>query len=238
MKIAVIGDIHGNKDALKCVLDDIKQNNVDHIIATGDLVGYLPYPNEVIELLRQARVLVIQGNHDQRIGEEQPVTEDDIKQLIGVDLTRQASNLYTNKVITAENRQYLRNLPQKLRLEVGNKSILFVHGSPRRIDEYVYEDEALLSEIAETFTEDILVCGHTHTPYSLRKNGKHFINVGSVGKPKTTRPEATYVILEVREKCVTTIIREVAYDLAPLIQAIKANPMIANGLIKNLTEGC
>ena len=67
MKFAVIGDIHSNKYALESVLEDIKERNVDFIISTGDLVGYLPYPNEVIDLLRRHSVLSVKGNHDEFI---------------------------------------------------------------------------------------------------------------------------------------------------------------------------
>lgn len=67
MRFAVIGDIHSNIYALESVIEDIREKKVDFIVSTGDLVGYLPFPNEVIELIRKERVVAIQGNHDQAI---------------------------------------------------------------------------------------------------------------------------------------------------------------------------
>ena len=237
MRIAVIGDIHSNQYALTAVLDHIKGQHVDAIFSTGDLVGYLPHPNEVIELMQKHQVQVLKGNHDDVIAESSSVSIEELKTYSLDKIQANASRIYTNHVITDENRQYLKHLPDSIVFEVSGKKVMLVHGSHRHIAEYLYEDETLLTEISQTLDADVLISGHTHMPYHVMVANKHFMNVGSVGKPKTGCAEGTYLVVEITENDVKSECMSVVYDLASLIKDIQANEMISNQLIHNLSEG-
>ena len=237
MKFAVIGDIHGNQYALDSVLEHIKHKDVDFIISTGDLVGYMPFPNEVINVIRSHNIMAIQGNHDKVIGLSKRISSEEIGIMSLQDIQKNASAAYTNWCITDENRAYLNGLSTKLVLELGDKKIMIVHGSPFRIDEYLYEDEGQLAQLSEKITEDIIISGHTHIPYYRRINEKYFINAGSVGKPKHGDARSTYMIVDIDSESVTCSIEKVEYDVASILQNIKENPMISNALIEMLQQG-
>ncbi|MBC2579037.1 metallophosphoesterase [Clostridium sp. DJ247] len=237
MRFAVIGDIHSNIFALESVLKDIEARKVDFIVSTGDLVGYLPFPNEVIDTIKQNKILVVQGNHDKHIANSEAVEDDKINKMSGEEIQKNASAVYTNWIITNDNRKYLKNLSQKINIQCNGFKVLVVHGSPRVIDEYLYESEDTLTEIAKSIDEDIIVCGHTHIPYHVVVEKKHFINAGSVGKPKHGEPLATYVIIDIIDKEVKSEIIKVSYDVEKIVRAIEDNKMISNKLILMLKEG-
>ncbi|MEX2601736.1 MAG: metallophosphoesterase family protein, partial [Balneolaceae bacterium] len=170
MKIALFSDIHANIDALRPVLDDITERKPDAIYCLGDLVGYAPYPNEVIGLIRSKGIPVIAGNYDQGVGLHSDdcgcayKTEED--EARGVE-----SITFTNQIVSDENRAYLRSLPAHLRLEFGVNgnpwNLLLVHGSPRKINEYLFEDRADKSLLRMMIKAEahIMAFGHTHKPY-------------------------------------------------------------------------
>lgn len=111
------------------------------------------------------------------------------------------------------------------------------HGSPMRIDEYLYENEYYLEQISEKISEDIIICGHTHIPYFKRINEKYFINAGSVGKPKHGDSRGTYVISTIEKEMISCSIEKVEYNVNQMIQDIKNNPMISDSLIEMLRQG-
>lgn len=236
MKFAIIGDIHSNKYALKSVLKDIEKKDVDFILSTGDIVGYLTHPNEVVHMLRQHNVLSIMGNHDQRIAHSKAITKEEIESMTTDEIFSKGSFVFTTSEISSGNRDYLKNLPKQLKLCCNDFKLLMVHGTPTKIDEYLYPDSERIIEISKTVDANIIISGHTHVPYHMIKNGKHFINPGSVGKPKDHRYEATYMILNISNQIQSNIV-QVDYPINKLIKAIEKNAYISNDLIKNLQEG-
>jgi len=235
MRIAVISDVHGNIFALESVLEDIKGRNVDEIVCTGDLVGYGPFPNEVIARIKEEGIKTIQGNYDDAIGNKRIACGCDYKteraQKIGM-----SSINYTAMETSEENKDFLANLPFSLTLELEDQTALFVHGSPRKINEYLYEDSQEVKEVAQELTEDILVCGHTHLPYHKIINDKHMMNVGSIGKPKHGNPNAIYTIIEVVDSKVKTEFIEVIYPVDKLTAALKKTDL-AEELVEVFTTG-
>lgn len=242
MKIALFSDIHANIDALEPVLEDIKQKKPDAIYCLGDLVGYAPYPNEVIDLIRSKQIPVIAGNYDKGVGLNSDdcgcaykTKEDEAR---GVE-----SILYTNKIINEANRQYLRSLPAHIRLEFGVNSekwdLLMVHGSPRKINEYLFEDrdEKSMLRLMTKANAQVLVFGHTHKPYHKKnkdENGlfKHAINIGSVGKPKDGDPRACYAMLHwnidldlSNENCINVEFIRVEYNVEKAAKAVEKSPL-------------
>ena len=236
MLFAVVGDIHSNIYALESVMQDIKVKDVDFILCTGDMVGYAPYPNEVIDLVRKSSVLSIQGNYDKAIGNSESVCGcdyNDEKQLEMAGL----SVMFTNMAVTEKNRTYLKELQTELRMKAEGLQILMVHGSHRKNNEYLFEDSNEIDEVTKEIAEDILICGHTHKPYYKVINGKHVINSGSAGKPKHGNPNATYVIVSIVDKNVCVDILEVPYDYEKTAKAIEDNEMLPNDFANMLRKG-
>lgn len=221
MRIATFSDVHGNLWALKAVLADIEQKNVDVVYCLGDLVGYGPQPNEVIALIRRRQIPTVMGNYDDGVGFDRDdcgcaYTDPEMRRLGDLSLA------WSKEHVTAENKAYLRGLLSSIRLEFDGRLLLLVHGSPRRINEYVYEDRApkSLSRIAEAAAADVLVMGHTHLPYVKHVESVLFVNDGSVGKPKDGDPSGSYAIFEIGDELKVTIQR-VPYDVRAAAKAVR-----------------
>jgi len=211
MRIAIIGDIHGHLNRLQRVLAHIESENIDLIMSTGDLVDYYRQPNEVIRLLREKNILTIKGNHDEKIAKAEPISMEVLETMTKEEVEAAALFAYTRAVITEDNRKYLDELPDSLDLHFGNVCLKIVHGSYRRIDEYMHDDEGLLKAFAADMDKlemktDILVSGHTHIPYIRQIGSRTFINAGSVGKPKHGDHRSTYIILDIgNQECLSKI---------------------------------
>ena len=212
MRIALFSDIHANLPALEACMKSIEEQNVDSIYCLGDLVGYNIWPNEVINEIRRRGIPTIAGNYDYGIGR----ASDDCGCAYKENHEREMGKVsisYTNSIIGTEERKYLRTLPAHIKLEFqlndDKLNLLFVHGSPRKINEYLFEDrqEKSLLRIMEDADADIMCFGHTHKPYhriiSTSLKGKdryhHAVNIGSVGKPKDSDPSGCYVIISIAD---------------------------------------
>ena len=126
--------------------------------------------------------------------------------------------------VSLENKTYLRGLLHRLEFTVYDQKILLVHGSPRKINEYLFEDrpEESVLRLINSEEVDILICGHTHLPYTKNLQGKYLINTGSAGKPKDGDIRAGYVILTLTESAVETENIRVVYDVEAMAKAIEA----------------
>lgn len=214
MTVGFFSDIHANLPALEAVFEDIDGREVDMLFCLGDLVGYAPWPNEVVAAIRRRRIPVIAGNYDEGVG----LNSDDCgcAYKTEADEARGAESIaFTNQVVTDGTRAYLRELPRHARLtlraprqeEAHPFDVLMVHGSPRRINEYLFEDrpDRSMLRMMDAASADVMIFGHTHKPYhkvlSYDVNGetrqRHAVNTGSVGKPKDGDPRACYVLLHV-----------------------------------------
>ncbi len=247
MKIALFSDIHANLPALEAVLADIDQRNPDVVYCLGDLVGYAPWPNEVIREIRRRGIATIAGNYDEGIG----LQSDDCGCAYKTeeDKARGALSIaFTNQIIEEEQRAYLRSLPRHIRLEFDLEKdseklqVLLVHGSPRKINEYLFEDrqQKSLMRIMKDARTDILFFGHTHQPFhkklAYEANKKiyfrHAVNIGSVGKPKDGDARACYVMLDIdhtanRADPASFQIQfiRIAYEVEKTAQAIEESPL-------------
>jgi putative phosphoesterase len=221
MNLAVISDIHGNLHALKAVWADLERQAPDWVMCLGDLVGYGAFPNEVIDFMRERSVPVLMGNYDDGVGFERDdcgcVYKDPTDHALG-----QQSLFWTRERVTPERKAYLCALPFDRREAIEGRAVLFVHGSPRRINEYVYADrpESVFKNIARVANADVLFFGHTHLPYQKQVERTLFANAGSVGKPKDGDPRAGYVLADFGETLNITV-RRVDYDVAAAAGAVR-----------------
>jgi len=223
--IAAISDIHANKHALEAVLEDIRQHAPDHVVCLGDLVGYGAFPNEVIQTIRAAGIPTITGNYDDGVGFDRE--ECGCAYTNPEDIARGDQSLkWTQAQVTSENKAWLRALPRELRFVFGRRRVLCVHGSPRRLNEYLFEDrpERSLERMFADLDADVILCGHTHLPYHRRIGPVHLINVGSAGKPKGGDPRTCYALAELGNDVTTTFPR-VAYDVEAAAHAIEATDL-------------
>lgn len=230
MKLAVMSCIHGNYEALNAVLSDIDDHKADQIYCLGDLVGYGPHPNAVVEMIRSLDIPTCQGCWDEDIVEGLNACECSYPSQIAEQRGRTAHE-WTNDVIHPEVREYLATLPMTLKLD----NLCFVHGSPNSQHEYLLPSMDGFAALERVLSVDaeVLFCGHTHVPYvrtledgnlsvRVQQPGqeeaiaqtevplKQIINAGSVGEPRHGRPNATYVLYDTDTAHVT--LREVAYD--------------------------
>jgi putative phosphoesterase len=225
MRIGIISDIHGNLPALEVVLRDIKARRLDAVYCLGDLVGYAPFPNEVIERIRAEGVPTIVGNYDDGVGFDRDecgcAYRDPIERQLG-----DQSFAWTKAYVTAENKAFLRTLVKEIRFEGDGKRLLLVHGSPRKINEYLFEDRPVSSfqRLAASSDADIIVFGHTHRPYTKLVDGVLFVNAGSVGKPKDGDWRACYALIEPTAVQPVTFVR-LEYDVSTVAAAIRASEL-------------
>ena len=133
---------------------------------------------------------------------------------------------WTRARVTDENKSFLRSLHHELRIEVDGKRVLLVHGSPRKINEYLFEDRPISSfqRLAASSNADAIVFGHTHKPYTRLVDGVLFLNAGSVGKPKDGDWRACYAILDLTAAEPVEFIR-VEYDLATAVDGIRRSDL-------------
>lgn len=221
MKSAVISDIHANLHALQAVWEDIESQKPDLVYCLGDLVGYGAFPNEVIEFIRERDISTVMGNYDEGVGFD----KDDCGcayKTAEEDRLGNLSLMWTRKHTIAENKAFLQELPLQIRLEGRRPYMLLVHGSPRKINEYLYQDRPKTSfeRIAKLAGTNVLLFGHTHFPYTKTINKTLFVNTGSVGKPKDGDPRGSYVILKTGRRT-NVEIRRVKYDVKAAADAIR-----------------
>lgn len=225
MRFAIYSDVHGNLHAFEAVLADIAKAKFDGVYCLGDLVGYGAFPNEVTERVRANGTPTVMGNYDDGTGFERDECGCAYREPVDQELGER-SFAWTKARVTPENKAYLRTLVNEIRFDADGKRVLLVHGSPRRINEYLFEDRPLSSfqRLAASSNADIIVFGHTHKPYTKSVDGVLFLNVGSVGKPKDGDCRACYAVLDTKEMP-TAVFRRVDYDVKQAAAAIRATEL-------------
>lgn len=232
MKIALLGDIHANLPALEAVLGDIDTHtDVDTILHVGDLVGYGPWPNETVALIWERRIPGVAGNYDSTVATNHEHCGCRYENPHQEELSHRSYE-WTKSQVWAETRRFLAALPFRLdvRPSGGHTSgaqLIVVHGAPTRNTLYLDADRqdeflATMAQKAAAREGDLLGFGHTHIPWRREVRGVHFLNVGSVGKPKDGDWRAAYALVEFsgQGSPASEIVR-VEYDLDRVTAAIQ-----------------
>jgi putative phosphoesterase len=194
--VAVVTDIHGNLRALEAALARIEELGIERVFCGGDLVGYGPHPNEVCALIERRGIPTIYGNYDHAIARDEEdcgcayLTQHDR------DLGER-SVAWTLEHTSQTSKDFMRGLPFDLRFPIGHADVHLVHGSPRKVNEYLFEDKParLYERLAAAEGDPVLVFGHTHKPWIREYGGVLFVNCGSVGKPKDGDARAAFAVL-------------------------------------------
>lgn len=234
MRLALISDIHANLPALEAVLADVEARRVDPTYHLGDLVGYAPWPNEVIALIRDRHILGVSGNYDSTVATNYKhcgCKYEDPKQ----EAESHESFRWTLEHADAATKLFLGALPFRLDVRpdgghLSAPSLILVHGTPTLNTVYWTLDRPddfclKMAGHAGAKAGDVIAFGHTHLPWHRVVEGVHFINTGSVGRPKDGDWRAGYVLLTMERGSVTPEFVRVEYDLDRAMEGIRASTL-------------
>jgi len=234
MRYALISDIHANLPALRAVLDEIPRRNVAATYHLGDLVGYAPWPNETVALLREHGIPGVAGNYDSTVGTDYKHCGCKYEDPRQEELSH-VSYEWTRKHVSSATKGFLAGLPFRIDLKplgghVARPTVILVHGTPTLNTLYWTEDRPdsfclQMATIAGAKPGDVLAFGHTHKPWYRQVEGIHFINTGSVGRPKDGDWRAGYVLLDVDEAAARVEFVRVEYDLDAAMQGIRESDL-------------
>lgn len=199
-RIAVLGGVYSNYLALQTALGDAGRRGAEAVFCLGDMGAFGPHPDYVIALLQKHEVQCIQGNYDFAIGNGLPDCQCGYTDPRDNHFARR-SYAYTLANTSPPHRDWLRNLPAQRRILLGGRRLLLCHGSPRRTNEFLWESTCpshFLEHLCRTHQADVILT--THTGIKWRRelaDGRHFINVGVLGRPENDgRTNVWYAILE------------------------------------------
>lgn len=223
MRYCLFSDVHANRPALEAVLADVAAKGaLGGIYHLGDLVGYAPWPNETVSIIRDASIPGVAGNYDSTVATgykhcgcryEDPRQEE----------LAHASFQWTLANTLDDAKHFLGSLPFRIDIRpfgghVAGPTIRLVHGNHALNTVYVFEERS--DEFLTTMGThlgaregDVVCFGHTHKPWHRIVGGVHFINTGSVGRPKDGDPRAGYVLLDVTPSGIDVEFVRVPYDV-------------------------
>jgi predicted phosphodiesterase len=223
MRIAVIGDLHANLPALHAVLDDVAKIGAEALYCVGDVVGRGPHPNEVVDELRRLEIPTVQGNWDEAVGMDREQTGAAFA-TGEAEADGNGSMHWTCETMTDDNRAWLRQLPQTLRLTIAGRSMYLFHGSPLRANEYLWSSRPsrVLARIASDEADDLFAFGHTHEAFHRVVGQAHFVAVGSVGCGTEGDARARYAVVYFGEPDIAVGFRSVDYDHVSVVRDMAA----------------
>ena len=209
--IAVFSDVHANLHALQRVFEDADERRADIYLNAGDSIGFGPYPNEVVELLREKNVLSILGNYDLEVIEGKAKAKGE----------KEYALKFARNELAESIEYYLSSLPRELRLEVADKRLIVTHGSPESIEEHIYHNTSVerLKILADNAKADVIIVGHSHEQFWTQTNGASFVNPGSVGRTDDGNPQAAYALLSFNPFKVELI--KLDYDVEAAADALR-----------------
>jgi putative phosphoesterase len=219
IRILVISDIHGNYPALQAVAGQADIACCDYIFNCGDSTVYAPFANQVLDWLTEHGAVSILGNTDDKV----------IKLLKGKSFKKPGKAekriMYTHtaQILTPENRSILRGFTREKKLEVQDMHIRLFHGSPAKHTEFLFADtpDKRFRQLALGCNADIIITGHSHTPYHKIINTTHFINPGSVGRMFDGIPRASFAIIELYKKKVQVNLYRCDYDIEQVVARLE-----------------
>ena len=232
MRFALISDVHANLEALDAVLADIDaRGDSDAIYHVGDLVGYSSTPNAVVDRLRERAIAGVAGNYDSTVAtdhahcgcrSESPRQEE----------LAHLSYDYTRRTCTRETKAWLAALPFSLDLRpagghASGPRLVLVHGTPTLNTVYWTEDRSdefclKMAAVVGLQRGDVIAFGHTHRPWHRVVEGIHFVNTGSVGRPKDGDWRAGYVRVTLGDGDPVVEHVRVPYDVETTIAGVRA----------------
>lgn len=221
MKIAILGDLHGNIDALLAVHAEAQQRSVDAIYHLGDLGGYAPFINEVTAFLIREGIDGVQGNYDEAVANDREHCGCKYEDALQAEMA-ELGFAWTKHASTDATKAYLRALPKQIVFRADDRTFALFHATPHKNNIYWTEErpDKFFREMSHKLAADVFIFGHTHKPFRKDLDKKIFINAGSVGKPKDGDPRACLTIVEATSNKITTEFVRLAYDVERTAGAI------------------
>ncbi|HEV2580298.1 MAG TPA: metallophosphoesterase family protein [Ktedonobacteraceae bacterium] len=221
--IAVFGGCYNNSLSLQATIDDAHRRGARAIYCLGDMGGFGPHPDRVFPILWDNEVICMQGNYDHSIGNRladcacgYTDPRDNYYAQISYD--------YTLAHTSDRYKDWLRELPPRIRLEVAGQRLLMAHGSPRRVNEFLWESttpEPFLARLFDDYEADIILCTHTGIQWMRElAGGRRLVNVGAIGRPPNDgQTTVWYALLSIdpERNHIDTELIPVAYDYERLI---------------------
>jgi len=212
MRLLILSDVHSNLAALEAVLQDAGRWDV--AISAGDVVGYGPNPEECVAKLMFKGFRCAKGNHDMAVYDgDSSWFNDDAQDAIKINRGQ----------LSPGSMRWLGSQPTELRFMLAGLDIAVYHGSPTEpLTSYIYPQDA--KERADSLLKhtgaNVIILGHTHIPYTVKRKDKLIINPGSVGQPRDGDPRASYLVLETDQ--LTAELRRIEYSIDATAEAIDA----------------
>ena len=226
-QIAVFGGVYSNHLALRAAIADARARGVDEIICLGDLGAFGPHPDKAAGVLREAGIPVLRGNYDDSVARGL----DDCQCGYTDPRDNQYARLsyqYTFQNTSAEHRAWMGTFPRELRFQLGALSVVACHGSPRQINEFLWESITpthFLQKLASDSEADVILGTHTgihwtrrwgdlRAPPSIRDApAGAYVNVGALGRPANDgRTEVWYTVLQAAGRELSVEPVPVTYD--------------------------
>lgn len=224
-KVALIGGIYSNHIALQAVVDDAKKRGAEAIYCLGDLGAFGPNPDKVFPILIDNKIPVVQGNYDNSIGnglDDCQCGYTDPRDNYFAKLSYDYTFKKTNDVFKI----WMKHLPREIRFDLGGLRVLLCHGSPRQMNEFLWETTTpthFLEKLCTDYKTDIICATHTGIHWDRKlSNGKYFVNIGVIGRPENDGNKFVgYTMLENKNSTAVSEYITVEYDYRALAEEMK-----------------
>lgn len=229
-RIALFGGVYNNYLALDAVLEDAAAANAQKVFCLGDVGGFGPYPDRSVDRLRTSDVLTLQGNYDDSVGNGLEDCQCGYTDPRDNHYAR-ISYDYTLKNTNDENRGWLRDLPPGFRVRVGDTRLLMCHGSPRQVNEFLWESttpEPFVRRLLRESDTDFVACTHTGIFWESRladDPGRGVVNVGAIGRPPNDGHTGIWYALVTAGDPIEVEMRRVDYDHEQLATDMRAEKL-------------
>ena len=223
MKILLLSDIHANFPALEACINFFAKDSFDAIYNCGDSLVYGPFPNQTLHWLKKTKVPTIVGNTDKKI----------IKLLKGKSFKKprmeekRVMYTWTAEQLDSSAKKYIRSLEKSTIFSIAGHKIGLFHGSPEHPNEFLFPDtsQQRFDELAAYCPCDIIITGHSHTPYYKQIGSTHFINPGSVGRMFDSNPAASCAVLTIKKHSIKVVHHRITWPIQLTIKALKKNKL-------------
>jgi len=229
-RLAVFGGVYANHRALRAVLDDARARGAARTFCLGDLGGFGPHPDRAIETLREAGVPSVRGNLDGTVGHDRPDCACGYCDPRDLHFSQRSFD-YAVARTSPVHKAWLRDLPERITLTIAGRRLLLCHGSPRRVNEFLWEStcsDDFLEWLCDDSGADVILCSHTGLHWwRTLPSGRQVINAGALGRPANDgRAIAWYAELEIGGG-IGVSFRPVPYDHEALAREMEAEGLPA-----------